>query len=55
MDLEELKLNEILLMRKDIKLRAIKLLIESIAEDAAYEAVSNLETAKEVEKYKVNK
>lgn len=47
----EMTLNEILSLNQDYKMKVIRLLINQIAEDEVYNAVSHFETEKEQEEY----
>ena len=47
----EMTLNEILSLNQDYKMKVIQLLINQIAEDEVYNAVSHFETEKEQEEY----
>jgi hypothetical protein len=48
-----MKLKDLFGMARYVKLEAITMLIDSIADDKAYDAVANLET--DIEYYKPNK
>ena len=47
----EMTLSEILILNQDYKMKVIQLLINQIAEDEVYNAVSHFETKKEQEEY----
>ena len=47
----EMTLSEILSLNQDYKMKVIQLLINQIAEDEVYNAVSHFETKKEQEEY----
>ena len=47
----EMTLSEILLLNQEYKMKVIQLLINQIAEDEVYNAVSHFETKKEQEEY----
>ena len=47
----EMTLSEILSLNQDYKMKVIQLLINQIAEDEVYNAVSHFETEKEQEEY----
>ena len=47
----EMTVNEILSLKQDYKMKVIQLLINQIAEDEVYNAVSHFETEKEQEEY----
>ena len=47
----EMSLTEILSLNQDYKMKVIQLLINQIAEDEVYNAVSHFETEKEQEEY----
>lgn len=51
MNIENLEFKEILQMRKDIKMYAINQLIQAIAKDEVYDAVSHFETDQEQKEY----
>ena len=50
-ELKEMTLNQILKLEKSYKMKVIQMLIDEIAEDEVYNAVSHFETEQEQKEY----